>query len=157
MGVFIQFLKKYSKGLSKSLSLEEETNRLSNRVTKLETQNEILKFVIALQDFNRYYELEKHGIQNIYKLKQQRESISNYIFQDCEGNDLIDFKISIASIKLKSMSKDCAEHFERKFGKEFIASIVTYCEGKVSNINAIKTNLSDSEIKEADEWWEYPY
>ena len=142
-------LKEHIKKLELNVtSLNLEVTSLKKSVKSLETDKEYSNYVIALQDINRAYRLERNATSltaAMRKLRNQRVAAFHYILDD-DDEDIRNFKVKIALEKLASMSDECKDKFSNKFGGEFLDIIAT----AVVPPPAVVT---DDDMIAVEDWW----
>lgn len=132
--------------------LKQQNKTLENYVLKMENKELYEKFVIAIQDVNRYEELEKNvknntTSKNLKKLRNDRVSNCHYLNEEDDDVTLVDDKMSILYDKLNKMPIDIKNKFNKKY-PNLISDIVGYIPSKkpVSSISIDNKN-------DIEEWW----
>jgi regulator of replication initiation timing len=127
--------------------LKIELKAVNARVLKLELQVEYQKFLVAMQDINRFHQLESQ-VPNLYKLRKKRREISDFIDEN-DSLDLRNYKASFTLTKINEMSTPCQQIFGTKFSDNFL----TQFTNEVKKIGLVVGSVSDDEIVDTEEWW----
>jgi len=139
------------------VSLVATVKELKDKNEISEVKSEFEKYIIALQDLNSLHELENHSSlpveckTNLKKLQSFRVSSCHfhYILDDDEAH-VIQHKENLIQLKLTTeMSDPCKLKFEKRFGRDFLETIVRCLSGSSSVAPAVP----DDEKTEADDWW----
>jgi uncharacterized coiled-coil protein SlyX len=138
-----------------------------NELAVRKTKSEFDKYLIALQDINSLFQLERaETVSNklkrqIYSLRTKRVGISHFILKEIDQPEIVNFKISMVLSRLNgSMSTECKDLFEYKFGADFIEEIVLFISKINSNNATTAFNATSSAFENdlekinATEWWE---
>jgi regulator of replication initiation timing len=129
------------------LNLNASVLNLNARVLKLELPVEYQKFLVAMQDINRFHQLESQ-VPNLYKLRKKRREISHFIDEN-DSLDLRNYKASFTLTKINEMSTPCQQIFGTKFSDNFL----TQFTNEVKKIGLVVGSVSDDEIVDTEEWW----
>lgn len=126
---------------------------LEKRLDKSETNTLFNKFLIAIQDINRNDQLEKsiHDVSIVKKLKKLRQSrngMNHYIYEDDDEPNEIDYKKFTLYNKLLNLDENIKEKFNKKF-PNLIGHIIKY----ISPTIKMNPDISQEMKAEIEEWW----
>ena len=133
-------------------TLKDDNNTLKNNMKELKNKAIFGKYIIAIQDINRHYEMEKNIThpeikKNLVKLRKYRVSEYHYVDEIDDNNILINDKKTVLYNKInKEMSEDVKNMFNTKFPNVL--------NGVMSYIKQNLTNPSETTLNEIEEWWE---
>jgi predicted RNase H-like nuclease (RuvC/YqgF family) len=138
-------------------TLKSEVRYLNGKVANSDLKEEYGKFVIALQDLNRIYSLERHSLlssstrSRMCKLRSSRIESFHYIYE-CDSIDVQKYKQLKALSELKrDMTPECRAVFAKKNGDSFLSEIIN-CLASV--VPKTSVTIADAEKSEADDWWD---
>jgi len=133
--------------------LQGEISELKKRQAEFFAREEYSRYLIALQDLNTEYQLEKTDSPdfntNFNTLRSKRNSESHFILNEDNKNLKVYKAVSIRD-RLDTMSPECAVKFTKKFGPSFINAVKTY----ISTSIVLTGTVSEKDKKAADEWWD---
>lgn len=141
-------------------ALELQNEELVHRVENLEYQNEYNKFLVVLQDLNRFLKLEKEESlpiairRKIRVIRSSRVANCHYILEDDE-DVVVEYKKDKAMEKIKEMSVKCRNIFMKKNGPDFLETLERCITSKCV-VSASERRIRDDDRIDADEWWEDP-
>ena len=145
-------LKNVDEILTQMKSLEIETTKLTQRISKLEEYAEYLIYKLALHDLNTKFKLDVKHPNHFSKinLKKLRNGHSNahYMYDETDDCGVLGYKTLKALAMIKNIDKTTATKFTENFGTSFLKAVIQHFEG----YDPIVT-VSAEEIKMADEWW----
>ena len=126
--------------------LELDISKLQQGYDKLMAKDEFEKFLVAIQDLNSLYRLEK-----VFKeLENLRDTAFHYI-RDGDYEPLKHYKAREVVFRLQKMSQGCKLLFKKNFGSSFLSDLNKVLTDNVKPQAAIAP-LPD-EKSEADDWW----
>ena len=129
--------------------LELEISKLQHGYDKLMAKDEFEKILVAIQDLNSLYRLEK-VFKELENLRDTRVSAFHYI-RDGENEPLKHYKAREVVSRLQKMSQGCKLLFKKNFGSSFLSDLNKVLTDNVKPQAAIAP-LPD-EKSEADDWW----
>lgn len=129
--------------------LELEISKLQHGYDKLIAKDEFEKILVAIQDLNSLYRLEK-VFKELENLRDTRVSAFHYI-RDGENEPLKHYKAREVVSRLQKMSQGCKLLFKKNFGSSFLSDLNKVLTDNVKPQAAIAP-LPD-EKSEADDWW----
>eukprot|EP00597_Dinobryon_sp_UTEXLB2267_P003140 CAMPEP_0170072992 /NCGR_PEP_ID=MMETSP0019_2-20121128/10492_1 /TAXON_ID=98059 /ORGANISM="Dinobryon sp., Strain UTEXLB2267" /LENGTH=235 /DNA_ID=CAMNT_0010282241 /DNA_START=60 /DNA_END=767 /DNA_ORIENTATION=+ len=134
------------------VSLQGEIEEMKVEIEEMKVEKEFSKYLVALQDMNSLYGLEKvmenHlSKKNFAKLRQKRNSQSHYIIGN-ECDDLKAYKAVSIRDRLNTMSPACAAKFTKGFGPSFINAVKNHFSTFVAT-----GQIAEVDKELADEWW----
>jgi hypothetical protein len=123
-------------------SLEHKIDKLENTIHKLELKDEYNKFMIAIQDINSMYSLERIN-SSFRDLREDRVDTCHYIKEN-DPQDLKDAKIKILYDKLQTMNNSIREDFDDLY-PNVIDEVLKHLTIK---------SVSDKLMKRVNKWWD---
>jgi predicted nuclease with TOPRIM domain len=133
--------------------LKEDIVEMKKRQAEFFAREEYSRYLIALQDLNTEYQLEKtispDFNTNFNTLRSKRNSESHFILKEDNKNLKVYKAVSIRD-RLDTMSPECAVKFTKKFGPSFLNAVKTY----ISTSIVLTGTVSEKDKKAADEWWD---
>lgn len=146
--------------LEKELSeTKKELSEIKDSIKIKEDKEEINKIILAIQDMNRIYELEKNinGGKNLSRLRNQRNKDCHYI-DEYRDNKLLQIKkTEYVLYKISSISESIRIQFEKRYGNNMIQTIINYIQPLIYEMNNMYQSniLLDFEDYEITDFWEY--
>ena len=136
-------LKKEIKELkAENVILKKDNQSLHDKVNKLELKDEYNKFMVAIQDINSMYSLER--VNSSFKdLREDRVNTCHYIKEN-DPQDLKDAKIKILYDKLQIMNNSIREDFDDLY-PNVIDEVIKHLTIK---------SVSDKLMKRVNKWWD---
>ena len=114
--------------------LKTEIKDLKNFKQEYNTDKLFKKLIVAIQDCNDKYELEKQFVEkgesidtinDLRYLHQDRLDFAHYIKDNFDTEEIIEYKVSLLVKHLKYLPEDVASKFRRKYGN-VIEKMVKY-------------------------------
>lgn len=131
------------------VNLENYNAGLNDRVKKLEDKQLFDKYLIAIQDVNRYDELELNVPsikKNLKKLRSFRVDECHYLNEEEDDARFIDEKRSVLLEKVNNMSGSVRNMFNKKF-PGLLTGLLPYIA-----TNVVVPSKDSQEL--IDDWWE---
>ena len=132
--------------------LKTDMCEMKEELKQMKMSKHIDKLVIAIQDLNRYYKLEKNPHfstefkHNILLLRNSRVSECHYLLEN-EAEPLRLYKEYCTILKIKNLNAEYKQYFEDDFDENILDELALNL-GKFC-----PTELSEKERRRADKWW----
>ena len=136
-------------------ALEGQINELNSKVNNMIAKDEFEKFLVAIQDLNSIYTLEKK-FSKLSGLRFTRVSAFHYIKKKVDSQQLVSYKKDIVISRLKTgMTQGCKSLFVKKFGSTFLSELVAALSS-VPDLSppATASSLTPDEQSDAVDWWD---
>lgn len=127
----------------------EELQSLKSLFNKELTKNKYKKYLVAIQDTNRYYQLESNMnrkyAKTLHKLRENRVDECHYINDNGDQSEK-DFRVKILHDKLKNMDEGTQVMFDKRY-PDLINGLLSY-------ITPINNDVDDDIIDDVNFWWD---